>query len=114
MNIRWLLSGLVLGLALSTGAPVVQADDDDDDDYRRRWRRNRVYSTSYVPGYVSPLGYRSSVYGAPLGYRTYSTYNPYWNSGYGFYDRGGYRYYRDDTGSIVGRVLLNTILNRAF
>ena len=105
----WLLGALVLTLLASCGAPVVRADDDDDDDYR--WRTRRVISTYGYPSYVAPLGYRSMYSSGPVVYRTYSSYDPFYNSGYGYYDSDGYRYYRDSGGSVVGRVLLSAILN---
>lgn len=50
-----------------------------------------------------------AVVGAPIYYRTYTTYNPYYRSNYGYYDRGGYRYYRGNDDRILGRVLLRAI-----
>jgi hypothetical protein len=112
----WILGFLVLVLASSVGAPVAFADsDDDDDDYVRYGRFGRVgdyrpYGSSYY--YGSPwVGPRT--YGAPMYYRTYTTYNPWYDSSYGYYDTNGYRYYRDDTGRVLGRVLLNAVMSGA-
>ena len=42
-------------------------------------------------------------------YRTYTDSDPYYSGGHRFYDRGEYRYYRDNDGSVLGRVLRSVV-----
>lgn len=67
-----------------------------------------VLGNAPVAAVARPSVYRA--YGAPVTtYRTYTTYNPYVNRGYRYYDSDGYRYYRNNTGAVLGRVLLNAL-----
>lgn len=114
-HMKWrslLMSALVIGIALSVLTPAVMADHDDDDDYYS-YNTYRPYYRSYVSpyGYAGPYGYRVYSSGPVTTYRTYSTYDPYLWRGYRYHDADGYRYYRDSTGSVIGRVVLNAILN---
>lgn len=61
-------------------------------------------------GFVT--GRRHPVVATPaFSYNTYTRYDPYRRRNYRYHDQGGYRYYRRNDGSILGRVLLGVIAN---
>lgn len=100
LNLRSVIGGMLAGLMLLTCVDVAHADRRHR---RRNWRRNHVV--------VAPARtvVTQSVVGAPVVYQTYTTYDPYYRSGYGHYDRGGYRYYRGRNNNVMGRVLTRAV-----
>ena len=103
-SIKSLIAGLLATVTLLTCTDISEAHP-----RRRPHRHLRDGSVIFAPRARPATVVTHRVVGAPVVYRTYTTYNPYYRSNYGYYDRGGYRYYRNRDNRILGRVLLRAI-----
>lgn len=104
ISIKSMIAGALAAFTLLTCVDISDAHP-----RRRRHFHRRDGSVVFVQPARTTTIVRPAVVGAPVVYRTYSTYNPYYRSNYRYYDRGGYRYYRNNDDRILGRVLLRAI-----